>query len=254
VTDGRRILLGWMANWIYAEEARRISHSLAVCSSQRTPTQEIAITTAAAAATFRSSVQTAVIAHRSPLTAVTSPSPRSPSRSQGSSPFLQVPTERWRSAMTLPRTLHLVHDGPTKRSPAGGAVRYVLASRPVREIASLRSGARRLHGARLQDWRAVDLKRDRDLGGDLGGAAGHLNPIGAFELELRLSQVEGSVGLELNNSRGEVRSRLHCRRAPAGPLFRHVASPRRVSTPVAGVPCGVRQQARPPVLGPVGGA
>ena len=38
----------------------------------------------------------------------------------------------------------------------------------------------------------------------LGQGAGRLD-VGAFELELRVRGVVGAVGLELNNSRGEVR-------------------------------------------------
>jgi fructan beta-fructosidase len=89
----------------------------------------------------------------------------------------RVPTERWRSAMTLPRELKLI------RTPRG----IELHSRPIAELASLRSSSVRF--GRSRD------RSERDLTEGVHGRSGLL------ELELRLDTAAADVTtLEFANS------------------------------------------------------
>jgi fructan beta-fructosidase len=110
-TDGRRIFIGWMSNWDYAQV---------------------------------------------------------------------VPTQNWRSAMTIPRTL-------TLRNTAKG---LRLCSEPVRELQKLRTNPLTIN--------AVELNGKQKL-----AATAH-----ACEVELEVTfpadALRGSVGVELKNSKGEI--------------------------------------------------
>ena len=112
-SDGRRIFLGWMSNWDYAQ---------------------------------------------------------------------QVPTAKWRSAMTLPRSLELVE----------AAQGLTLRSRPVKELKELRSGE-------LQSYSLESLDGDSTL---LEGISGPLEALLEFEIE-EGSDKDVQIGLELSNSTGE---------------------------------------------------
>ena len=107
----------------------------------------------------------------------------------------EVPTEGWRSGMTLPRSLHLV---------SAGHHGLVLASRPVAEVESLRVGS----SHRLQP-RHLPLLPGL-AGPDHTQALKSLPPahrIGLtglhdamrFELQLTISSLTGWFGLELSN-------------------------------------------------------
>lgn len=112
--DGRRILLGWMSNWQYAN---------------------------------------------------------------------QVPTQPWRSAMTIPRELRLV------QTPAG----WRLQSWPVQELTALRGAA--------QTLKKTVVQGRVELSGQLPGI-----PASQMEVELTWALPEGSTaqfGLELRNQRQE---------------------------------------------------
>ena len=99
--------------------------------------------------------------------------------------------------MTLPRSLHLVRDAP---AAADAPPTYVLASRPVAELAGLRTSTRHLRGTRtLRGWRPF-------AGGGRGSGEGD-DGVDPARFELRLAvrvPADGSAGLELNNSQGEV--------------------------------------------------
>jgi len=94
----------------------------------------------------------------------------------------QVPTDPWRSAMTLPRSLELVE------TPSG----YRLFSLPVRELAALRSQSSKLPG--------MPVTGENDLTGIIGF------PFSPGELTVRfdLSGQQGVLlGIELSNELGE---------------------------------------------------
>jgi fructan beta-fructosidase len=92
----------------------------------------------------------------------------------------EVPTSPWRSAMTLPRSLHLT------RTPAG----YRVASRPVRELERLRGTP-----ARFPRMAAAGVI-------PVSGVLGF--PPAPAEVEVVFEVGDGSdVGIELSNERGE---------------------------------------------------
>lgn len=93
-----------------------------------------------------------------------------------------VPTEAWRSAMTLPRSLEL------RKTVAG----YRLFAQPVRELASLRTDARTLEPGPITG--ALDLTQKTGL------------PPAQMELALEFEPLPGEpadFGVELSNSKGE---------------------------------------------------
>jgi fructan beta-fructosidase len=92
----------------------------------------------------------------------------------------RVPTERWRGAMTLPRELKLI------RTPRGAE----LHSRPIAELASLRSSSVRFGRSRVRS--------ERHLTEGVHGRSGLL------ELELRLDTATADLTtLEFANSEGQ---------------------------------------------------
>lgn len=93
-----------------------------------------------------------------------------------------VPTDAWRSAMILPRTLAL------KKTDLG----YRLFSQPVRELERLRSDSRSIEGS--------DIVDSLDLTQTIGGFASQLE----LELEFEpLTADAGVFGVELTNGKGE---------------------------------------------------
>lgn len=94
----------------------------------------------------------------------------------------KVPTGRWRSAMTLPRSLEL------KKTPAG----YRVFSQPVKELQSLRDKTFMLE--------KTSLNGDQDLSGKLGFSP----TLSEVELEFTLpTNASGTYGVTLSNSKNE---------------------------------------------------
>ncbi|MCK6693188.1 MAG: glycoside hydrolase family 32 protein [Thermoanaerobaculia bacterium] len=93
-----------------------------------------------------------------------------------------VPTEAWRSAMTLPRSLEL------RKTQAG----YRLFSQPVRELASLRENTRALEPG--------DIQRQLDLTQKTGLSPAQMELILEFEPR---PGAPADFGVELSNSKGE---------------------------------------------------
>ncbi len=96
----------------------------------------------------------------------------------------QVPTEKWRSAMTLPRSVFL-----QKRADGG----YFLVQQPVVELEKLRT--------KTVELEAADLVGKMDLTEKIGPS------VGLFELELEfdapVGKAVGQFGAELSNSKNE---------------------------------------------------
>jgi len=91
-----------------------------------------------------------------------------------------VPTEKWRSAMTIPRTLHLVN------TPSGIRV----GSRPVVEIATIRQGTEELASGEINgNIPLTDIPFDVSTSEML--------------LEFELADENVDVGIELSNEKGE---------------------------------------------------
>jgi len=92
-----------------------------------------------------------------------------------------VPTDPWRSAMTLPRTLTL------HKTPAG----YRVFSQPVRELQNLRIASRPVGVLSIAAGESRTITTDF--------------PISQSELvlEFKLPAVDSNVGIELSNDRGE---------------------------------------------------
>ncbi len=93
-----------------------------------------------------------------------------------------VPTQAWRNAMTLPRSLSL------KKTAVG----YRLFSEPVQELQTLRT--------KVFEVSKTKLAADLDLTSELGFAP----TLSEMELEFELPQgFAGSFGVELSNAKGE---------------------------------------------------
>jgi hypothetical protein len=149
--DGRTLFLGWLSNWACARRTLALTPTLAL-------TLILTLTLILGAPQMRTKCP-----HPHPH-----PHPHpSPPSAPPSADANEVPTEGWRSAMTLPRSLHLVHAEPppatvealasetTSGSDAALASSLVLASRPVVELRALREGgARTLRPRRVAQFKS----------------------------------------------------------------------------------------------------